>query len=548
MADKKEYSEECKKIVADIMKNVGIDNNELQKKADLPVPTEAAPVSEQQRKADIDEAFMKVESLLQEEKKEPVFPHRNIEFTEEEDDMNRQEQAKGGKKKKKHRALRVLVAILCVVAVVGVAGYFGLDYFFNKLNYVPVESHTTRADGQNALIPVGDNGDPALALTDEEFDSLKELLDQNAKGSEFALADENVWNVLLIGSDTLLEEGVGRSDSMILVTVSKYTDTIVLTSLMRDIFIKIPEYGYDRINAALPWGGVGLLEETISANFGIHVDNYAIVDFQIFQDIINALGGLYLTPTAEEVKAINEAMVNLNHPEYKLEYTNDLTHFNGLQTLYYARIRSIGQSDFDRTERQRKVLLSAKERVLNMDLTEILDLITTYLPRITTDVDSDKCFSLLFSAYNILKNYDISQLRVPLDGTAENATINGMAVLMIDFDENINAWQRLVYGTGTEEEATGIDEVTEEALTQEGTEEGDSAAVLATEENTTVLPTEADPTQEEASFPNDVPTEIPVSVEGTSEGYGGYDDLYGYDYGYDYGYGGGFNRPGGYYY
>ncbi len=508
MSEKKEYSEECKKIVAEIMQNVGIKENELktpekmdldvQKKEDLP------PVAKEEHifsQTDIEQII--------EIKHDAKIAEQAAADAALQDDAAATQDGKKKRKKKKNRLVRALLTIVIIIGLLGAGGYFGLRYIFNNLNYVPMNPDSGQTDQQHKLTPVGEKGDPALALTDEEFDSLKKLLDQNEKDGNFVLADENVWNVLLIGVDTLMDNGVGRSDSMILITVSKYTNSIVMTSLMRDIYLKIPDNGYDRINAALPWGGVSLLVDTIQSNFGIHVDNYAMVDFEIFQEIINALGGVYLTPTAEEVKAVNEAMVNLNHPEYKLEYTNDLTLFNGLQTLYYARIRSIGMSDYDRTERQRKVLLSAKERVLNMDLTEILDLINTFLPKITTDVDSNKCFSLLFSAFNILKNYEINQLRMPIDDSAENATIDGMYVLMIDFEANVRAWQELVYGVE------------------------DTVAETATDEN-------------------GMPAEDPAEEDATTISIGNYDDLYGYDYGYndyDYGYDYNYNydRPGYYY-
>ena len=181
------------------------------------------------------------------------------------------------KPRKKKRALKAVIATVVVIALLVGGGYFLLDALFDRFNYVPIESQTgNSANGENANIIEGDEptGDPSLELSEDEYGSLIELLDANARESGVVMSDENVWNVLLIGADEILSETVGRSDSMILVSVSHYTDTIVLTSFMRDSYLKIPGYGYNRINAALSYGGVSMLADTIESNFGIHVDNY----------------------------------------------------------------------------------------------------------------------------------------------------------------------------------------------------------------------------------------------------------------------------------
>ena len=349
--------------------------------------------------------------------------------------------------KKKYKALRVLAYVAAVVVVLVLAGYFGLNALFGQFNFVPLENQTSPASPTEQIVVTEPLINPELSLSDEEYDTLIELLDANVAGQGIYMADENVWNVLLIGADEILSETVGRSDSMILVSVSHYTDTIVLTSFMRDSYLKIPNYGYNRINAALPYGGVSLLADTIQSNFGIHVDNYAMVDFDLFVDIVDYLGGLYLTPTQEEVDYINELMTTLQREDLLLTTPDELTRFTGFQALYYARIRNIGLADFDRTSRQRKILLAAKERILSMDLPEIIDFIAEFMPRITTDIDAKTCMSLLFSAYNMLKNYEIEQHRIPMDGTFREINVYGMEVLNItDFETNTQKWLELVYG------------------------------------------------------------------------------------------------------
>ncbi|MBE6812256.1 MAG: LytR family transcriptional regulator [Ruminococcaceae bacterium] len=351
--------------------------------------------------------------------------------------------------KKKRKAGKVLLAVVIVLAVLVGGGYFALHSFFDQFSYVPMEEQTgMSADTTQGKIeePTMIIENPELSLADEEYDTLIELLDANAAGNSIVLSDENVWNVLLIGADESLAEGTARSDSMILVSVSHYTDTIVLTSILRDSYIKIPDNGYNRINAALPYGGVSLLAETIESNFGIHVDNYAMLDFALFKDVIDAIGGVYLTPTEDETEYINELMVLLDREDLLIETPNELTQFNGVQALYYARIRKM-DSDVHRTERQRKLLLAAKDRVLSMDLTQLLDLVKEFMPRIVTDIDSKTCISLLFSAYKMLQEYNIEQHCIPMEGTYSDTYVYGMSVKRIyDFESNTETWEELVYG------------------------------------------------------------------------------------------------------
>ncbi|MBR2413004.1 MAG: LCP family protein [Clostridia bacterium] len=350
---------------------------------------------------------------------------------------------------KKKKAGKVLLAIVLVLAILVGGGYFALHSFFNQFSFVPMEEQTgASAQPTQGMIeePTMRIENPELSLADEEYDTLIELLEANAAGNSIVMADENVWNVLLIGADEALAEGTARSDSMILVSVSHYTDTIVLTSILRDSYLKIPENGYNRINAALPYGGVALLAETIESNFGIHVDNYAMLDFALFKDVIDAIGGVYLTPTEDETEYINELMVLLDREDLLIDTPNELTHFNGVQALYYARIRKM-DSDVHRTERQRKVLLAAKDRVLSMELTQLLDLVKEFMPKIVTDIDSKTCISLLFSAYKMLQEYSIEQHCMPMEGTYSDTYVYGMSVKRIyDFESNTNTWEELVYG------------------------------------------------------------------------------------------------------
>ena len=93
------------------------------------------------------------------------------------------------------------------------------------------------------------------------------------------MEDEDVSNLLLIGQDRREGQDRQRSDSIIICSVNKEKGKIVLTSIMRDLYVPIPGYKDNRINAAYQFGGMELLDEVIEENLGIHIDGNIEVDF-----------------------------------------------------------------------------------------------------------------------------------------------------------------------------------------------------------------------------------------------------------------------------
>ena len=117
--------------------------------------------------------------------------------------------------------------------------------------------------------------------------------------------ESGVKNILLIGNDSRTEDESGRSDAMILVSISSKTNSIHMTSLLRDIYVDIPGHDGNRLNAAYAFGGPELLMETIEENFDIEVNRYMLVNFQAFANLVDAVDGVELEVTNEEVQLIN---------------------------------------------------------------------------------------------------------------------------------------------------------------------------------------------------------------------------------------------------
>jgi len=315
------------------------------------------------------------------------------------------------RKRKKHPFLKGFFGCLAVVFVM-IAGvsFVTAGYLHTKLNYKEIE-----------------------AVSKEPF------------------KENGVKNILLIGNDSRSQGEDGRSDAMILVSISNKTNSVHLTSLLRDIYVDIPGHDGNRLNAAYAYGGPELLMETLEENFDIEINRYMLVNFQAFANLVDAVGGVELELTNEEVQYVNGYLVEYNQLEGRAEGTDYLDsslsgtiHLNGPQALAYCRNRYIG-TDFARSERQRKVISAALKNAPLALATNAGELINGIMSNITTNMTKTELGGLMMQAPFML-TYDMVSGSIPLEGTYSNANIRGMAVLEIDFEANKDYLQTEIYG------------------------------------------------------------------------------------------------------
>lgn len=262
---------------------------------------------------------------------------------------------------------------------------------------------------------------------------------------------EGVTNILLIGNDSRENGGDGRSDAMILLSVSDRTKKIYMTSLLRDIYVEIPGHEGNRLNAAYAFGGPELLMETVERNFEIDVNRYVQVNFEAFASLVDAVGGVELELTGPEIEYVNAYLVEYNMLTERPEGTDYMdasaagtVHLNGPQALAYSRNRYIG-TDFGRTQRQRKVLSEVVGKLPKALLSNPGGVFGGLLPNLTTNLTKKECFGLSLQAGKIL-TYELIQGSIPLEGSYQDATVRGMAVLQIDFDRNKEYLHTSIYG------------------------------------------------------------------------------------------------------
>jgi len=248
-------------------------------------------------------------------------------------------------------------------------------------------------------------------------------------------------NVILFGIDARDLNAPSRSDTIIIVSINPQNKKVKLISLMRDMYIKIPGKGENRINAAYAFGGPELALKTINENFDLNITDYATVNFYGFEKIIDQVGGVEINVKEDEIKYINSYMketAKLFGGEYREVKTAGLQTLNGRQALGYSRIRYVGYGDYERTERQRRVLTEVFNKVKNQSIPKKIGLINNMLPYIETNLSRSQIINLV-TMFSNLDEYQIEQLRIPIDNSYKSQKIHGMAVLVPDIEKNKNA-------------------------------------------------------------------------------------------------------------
>ncbi len=238
---------------------------------------------------------------------------------------------------------------------------------------------------------------------------------------------EHVLNILLVGTDN---DGSyrSRSDSMILCTIDTEKKTLTMTSFLRDMYLNIPGYGKQRINVAYMVGGFPMLYDTLRESFGVVVDYGVEVNFNSFTEVIDRVGGVDITLTSAEASHMRGMGFDVQE---------GLNHMDGVTALAHARNRTTGyDGDFSRTSRQRAVLEALFEKASTQDVTTLMGLVDVMIPMVVTDMSDQEIISAATTLAPIMGELELVSQRVPADGTYQMAMIDGMSVLLPDFDAN----------------------------------------------------------------------------------------------------------------
>ena len=271
-------------------------------------------------------------------------------------------------------------------------------------------------------------------------------------------------NILLLGVDQRVQGESCRSDTMIICSINTETSEVKLTSLMRDMAVEFDDLGANngtyRLNAANYFGGPELTMKTINELLGLNIEKYVIVNFTGFTQICEALGGIEMDITEAE-----KEQINLNvWSQLQIAYENgwdesNLTdangylgpndygeniHLNGRQALAYARIRKI-DSDWERTNRQRKVLVAMMDKMRGTNMLQLLQLGGSLMQYVETNMTLEEIISIADKVLNSgLEGAET--MAVPVTDTYVQETRNNQSMFYdVDWTTNAREVQNFIY-------------------------------------------------------------------------------------------------------
>ena len=322
------------------------------------------------------------------------------------------------RRKSRNKTVKVLCIILAVLLLLAVAGYGFLQWELNRIGRKGIDE-----------------------VTKEEIDDNIDTEDLYGFGDHSVkmMSDPNITNILLIGQDRKKgDKAEMRSDAMIICSMNAKTKEITLCSLMRDMYLPIPGYGYGMLNHTYMIGGFDLLNKTIEENFGIPIEGNIEVDFERFTTLIDLMGGVTVNVTSEEA-----AYLNARNKGWNLVGGNNK--LSATQALVYCRIRENIGGDWGRTDRQRKVIMSAFNQLKSSGPRTMLNFAHEAMPSLTTNLANTKLIKYAYAVASYTMESGKSY-RLPLEGTyTQEVREETLHVLIPDLKKNAQSIQSYLY-------------------------------------------------------------------------------------------------------
>lgn len=312
------------------------------------------------------------------------------------EDVSSYSSSKEYKKKKKNRkgktVLKSIMAVFCVLLIV-----FGVGLVYISTNLL-------------------------VNLSTVSIPKDKESLGINSN----VTSDNSIKNIAFFGLDSRDYSFTGLSDAIMVVTIDNKHNKIKMTSILRDTRVdNIDGYGAGKINAAYEYGGAELAIKTINQNFNLNIEDYVSINFYNMAEVVDAFGGTEIIMTDEEAYWTNQNLNALMYEQIHTGFERTIweTDFlpssngyvsggtftlNGNQAVAYARNRS--DSDAERADRQKKVLIGLLQRLTSLSSTQYLPLLQQVFPLCETSLNVDDVWSL---APIVSRSYEIESLTVP---------------------------------------------------------------------------------------------------------------------------------------
>ena len=273
-------------------------------------------------------------------------------------------------------------------------------------------------------------------------------------------------NVALFGLDKRenVEEMGTRSDTIIIASLNRETKEVKMSSVYRDTLLQMDDGTYNKANAAYAFGEEEEAVAMLNRNLDMDITHYVTVDFSAMVDMIDAVDGIDVEVTEEEIPYLNnyacEIIENtgvdtwgITEPGYQ--------HLTGVQATAYARIRATEGDDYRRTERQRLVLTKIAEKAQAVSLSSLNMMIDRVLPKVRTNFTLPE---ILAYAKNV-KKYTIGEtLGFPFDLDTMYYGEAGDSVVPNNLEDNVKQLHEFLFGEDGYSPSSTVSEISDELV------------------------------------------------------------------------------------
>lgn len=250
---------------------------------------------------------------------------------------------------------------------------------------------------------------------------------------------EGYWTVAVFGVDSRgTNTGKGaNADVNMIFNINRDTGEIRIVSVFRDSYLNIDDSGsYNKINQAYFVGGPSQAVKALNKNLDLDIQEYVTFNWKAVAEAINILGGIDMEISRAEFSYINSFITETQKvtgiPTTQLSHAG-MNHLDGVQAVAYGRLRLM-DTDFARTERQRKVIEAAFEKAKQADFSVLNNIIVTVAPLVSTNIDTG---DLVEMAQNISKYHIGETGGFPFARGDANMGRKGACVIPTTLESNV---------------------------------------------------------------------------------------------------------------
>ena len=337
------------------------------------------------------------------------------------------EQAKQPKQSGKKKGLKIFLIVIAVILVLLLilagAAYLYLQSKLKKMNIIELPKDTYAYT------------EPTDEVTRPPETEEAETTEATTEATVPKMTADDIVNILFVGQAARAGEEETMADSTMLISINTYTKEVTCMSILRDSFVKLPDYKGHQCgrakftvcyNLGYQWGGgtAGGMEMTnicLKDNFGIEVDYNVEVSFDSFIKMIDYIDGIDIELTQAEADYLNKDTLYV-----KRTIEPGVQRLQGMEALSYARMRKAAgdsESDIKRTERQRKVVEALLEKFRYRSIADLNKWIDILLPMVSTTMTPTDVTKLAARVLPIFSELKIKGATVPMDGWGDMVDI-----------------------------------------------------------------------------------------------------------------------------